>query len=505
VTANGFLFQEQQGELRAFRGQERLEDVVNIDLRSDVRLFTLMAALNAAGFNFEVPTKEMSGVRLAVREELKKAPREILLQLRVFYTTHAFRYETAAHTAYTSLALMLSGPPEFRFRSDTPKIPSDVERIVGFEELMSTFYQEAGIAEMWERYRAKYDDELIRYRPVVKSVIQQTLQYLRIPARIVLDRKIVLMPDQLGYQDVVNARNLEKVYYIVVGPSDDPASNYVELQHEYLHLLIDPLVEKYGGTLIQTKELIALAHEQPEIGSDFRDRYLLIVGESLIEAILGRLHPPDDVERRQLELFRRGLVFVPYLWRSLEAYEQSPESSLPSYLEQVFQNITAAEIEKDAEIIAANEQRFLEQEEARKVELAEAEAEWERENTLRTLLNESGQLIAEKRYAEAEAKLGALLEMDPESPNASFYLAQIAAQQGRHRDANGFYLKVEQSEIAEPWLRAISKIRIGRFLAFQGDYSAARVKFEEVLQIEGDLKGARREAEELLDQLPESH
>ena len=33
------------------------------------------------------------------------------------------------------------------------------------------------------------------------------------------------------------------------GPADDPASNYVQLQHEYLHFLVDPLVEKYGGTI----------------------------------------------------------------------------------------------------------------------------------------------------------------------------------------------------------------------------------------------------------------
>jgi len=499
--------QQSQTSVNQTQQRDRLEDVVNIDLRSDVRLFTVMAAVNAAGFSYEIPGKEMSAVRLAVRDELKQLSREISSRLRVFYTTHSFRRKTEAHSAYTSLALMLSGPPTFGFRADSPHIPDDVQRIVGFEELLSLFYEEAGLEEMWRRYRADYDAELEKYRPVVKDVIRQTLEYFRIPARIVLDRQIVLMPDLLGYQDVVNARNLDRAYYIVVGPASDPASNYVQLQHEYLHFLVDPLVDKYGGTILKSKELLSMSHEQPELGSDFRDRYLLIVGESLIEALLGRLHPVEDLERSQVDLFRRGLIFVPYFWRSLEAYEQSPELSLPTYVETIFSNISVSEVEQDAELIAENEKKYLEEEEKREAQIAEdqaaAQAVVDRKNMISSQLKEAGELIALKRYAEAEAKLVTLLENDLGNANAHFYLAQIAGQQGRYKDSLDQYAKVEQSEAVEPWIRAVSMVRIGRILAHQGDYVAAKAKFEQVLQLEGDLRGARENAEELLAQLPE--
>ncbi len=499
--------QESRTAVNPIQKRDRLEDVVNIDLRSDVRLFTVMAAINAAGFSYEIPGKEMSVVRLAVRDELKQAPRELVSRLRVFYTTHSFRRKPMAHSAYTSLALMLSGPPEFRLRADAPHIPDDVQRIVGFEELLSSFYREAGVEQMWMRYRADYDAELEMYRPVVKDVIRQTLDYFRIPARIVLDRQIVLMPDLLGYQDVVNARNLERIYYIVVGPADDPASNFVQLQHEYLHFLVDPLVEKYGGTILKSKQLLSMAHDQPRLGADFRDRYLLIVGESLIEAILDRLHPVEDLQKNQVELFRRGLIFVPYLWRALEAYEQSPELSLPTYLETIFSDISVSEVEKDAEMIAENERQYLEEQEKRDAQIAEdqakAQAAREHEDQMRSYLKEAGELIALKRYAEAEARLMTLLETDPGNANAHFYLAQIAAQQGRYRDSLDQYVKVEQAEVAEAWIRAVSMVRIGRILAHEGDYEAARAKFEEVLQLEGDLRGARETAEESLAQLPD--
>jgi tetratricopeptide (TPR) repeat protein len=499
----------QEGQKPANPGQQRdrLEDVVNIDLRSDVRLFTVMAAINAAGFSYEIPGKEMSAVRLAVRDELKELPRELLSRLRVFYTTHSFRYKPEAHSAYTSLALMLLGPPEFTFRADRPEIPDDVQRVVGFEELLAMFYEGAGLEDLWARYRADYDAELLAYRPVVKDVIRQTLDYFRIPARIVLDRKIVLMPDLLGYQDVVNARNLEHVYYIVVGPSDDPASNYVQVQHEYLHFLIDPLVEKYGGIILKSNQLLEMAHDQPNLGEDFRGRYILIVGESLIEALLSRLHPVEDVEKRHIELFRRGLVFVPYFERALEAYEQSPEASLPTHLETILSELSVSDIEKDAEMVAENEKKYLEEQAAQQAQLAaeeaEAQAARDHRNQINSHLNEAGELMALKRYSEAESRLAALLEIDPGNPNAHFYLAQIAAQQGRYEDSLGQYVLVEKAAAAEPWIRAVSMVRIGRILAHQGDYAAARTKFEEVLVLEGDLRGARERAEESLAQLPE--
>jgi hypothetical protein len=52
------------------------------------------------------------------------------------------------------------------------------------------------------------------------------------------------------------------------------------------------------------------------------------------------------------------------------------------------------------------------------------------------------------------------------------------------------------------WVRAWSAVRLGRFLAHQGEFGKAREKFEAVRRMEGDLRGAREEAESSLSQLP---
>jgi tetratricopeptide (TPR) repeat protein len=111
-------------------------------------------------------------------------------------------------------------------------------------------------------------------------------------------------------------------------------------------------------------------------------------------------------------------------------------------------------------------------------------------------------LMGQKDWPEAVAQLNQLLQIDPENGNALFYLGQIAAQQQKHEEANGYYSRAEASKTSEPWVKAWSAVRIGRYLAHARKFEEARRKFEEVLALGGDLNGARRAAEESLAQLP---
>ncbi len=57
------------GPLSVLMGQssDSVEALVNMNLTVDVRIFTVMAALNAAGFDYETPGRERSEVRRAER------------------------------------------------------------------------------------------------------------------------------------------------------------------------------------------------------------------------------------------------------------------------------------------------------------------------------------------------------------------------------------------------------------------------------------------------------
>ena len=483
---------------------QRLQELANISLKTDIRIFTVMAALNAAGFDYEVPQKQMSRVRQGVRREMEQLDPDLSARLQVFYTAHRrHRDESKEQIAYTSLALLLSGPPDFELPNlDEEDMPEDVWHLRGFEDLVRELYLAADIPSLWRRYEPEHRSELIPYQNIFRDVIHQTLDYFRVPTRIALDRAIILIPDLLNIHNVVNARNTEQIYYIVVGPAEEPARSRIQLQHEYLHFLIDPIIEKFGALLLKHEELLSLSQRQPHIKSEYQNRFLVIVTESLIESILLRLYPEQKLDERLMELFRQGLIFAPHFYRSIQLYEKSELISFPSYVESVFQGISEPMIKDDAEAIARLENKLKEVRQKKLTAEQAVQTEVARRSRINSLLAEAGKLLKQEQFKLAQEKLNELLQEDPENGNAYFYLAQIASQQKQHGLAFEYYRKVSQFPQTSLWIRAWSLLRMGRFLAHQGDFEGAHRHFKQVLELAGDLKGAREEAKTSLAQLP---
>lgn len=486
--------------------QDNIEDLANVDFRTDIRVFAVMAALNAAGYNFEVGEQDMSEVRTLVRKRLSDLPSGTFTELQLQYqTTNLWSPETT-HAAYTSLALLLEGPPGFSYREQLVNVPHGIDVIRGFEQLLPDFFENAGLETIWRDVQPMYQEELQIYRPVVNRVIRETLQYFRIPAKIYFDRNIVIIPDLLAYHDIVNARNVEDVYYIVVGPSSNPEGNYIKLQHEYLHFLLDSLIAEQAENIKKSESLLKLSQKQPLFPQDLWNDYSLLVTESLIESLLHRMHTVEnetdsDRDLRKLRLIQRGMILCPYFERRLTEFEApgGEQMTLPGFLEKILSEIPDADITKDLDE-AEKTRNSLEEEEAalqEKIRLQEMELEKQK------LLNQAGALIAAENFDSASDLLNSLLEMEPDNGKAFFYLAQIHARKQNWRLSREFHRKTLASEGLEPWIYAHSLVRIGRINAAEGLYSDARKNFEQVLSMEGDLRESREEAEFLLGKLPQ--
>ncbi len=479
-----------------------VEDLANIEFRADVRLFAVMAALNAAGFDYEDPDQEMSDVRHRLRKELESLDSGFVDQLRAFYRSHQGTLdEVDTQIAYVSLALLMSSPPDFKLSALERHVPVDVRQVSGFESLVEDFYHQADIGSLWQRYRIDYEQELQRYRPVFKKVIEESLQYFRVPFRVVLDRKIVLMPDLLNAKNIVNARNMEDVYYIAVGPTEKVADNYPQLQHEYLHFLVDPLVQKYGTILLKHRDLLELAQKQPRLKPEYSESFLLMVTESIIESISLRLRKPESPERKISDFFRQGLILLPYFHRRFQQYEESRLVSFPAYLEISFQDFKVSEVKDDVKYFAAAEQQVATAQAEKSAAQQEAARAEDRRLRINSLLKEASLLLSEKQYAPARQRLEELLKEDPNHGSAFFYLAQIASQTQQYDQALDHYTRASQAQEIPDWVRAWSLLRMGRLLAFKGDLQQAAVRFREVLEMEGELGGAREQAQESLAQL----
>jgi len=117
----------------------------SVTVQPDLRLFTTMAALNAAGFDVEFAS-EYHPVREAVRKYTAEIDADLLGRLQTFYKTHKGAETDEAQLAkYISLAVNIADAPNFKPMVRDELLPPDARSVAGFTELLREFYEKAQI------------------------------------------------------------------------------------------------------------------------------------------------------------------------------------------------------------------------------------------------------------------------------------------------------------------------------------------------------------------------
>lgn len=476
----------------------------NIHLQPDPRIFAVMVALNVAGFSSDESPGTMSKARVLLREHAENLDPEIVARLKEFYESHQPSQELVVSSPgvpYTSLALLVKDPPDFRLEIATDNLPAEVRMVKGFEELVRELWVEHGVAELWLDFEVLYRREAESYRPIFENIVQDTLIYFRVPLRVSLDKKVILIPDLLDIKNIVNARNMEKTYYIVVGPTDDPSRNFWQLQHEYLHFLVDGIVQKFGAPLLKYDKLLSLSQSQPKTKPHYGNQLILIVTESLIESIQLQLNDserPEITKQKLVAAYRKGLILAPYFHRGLQRFAGEDGMSLPLFIEGLLREVKERDAYKDGEWVA----RFETAQEKKNAAMQEELQRTTQHNIFVARFSEASRLIQEKDNEKARVLLLELVQSHPGKGSVHFYLGQLYSQSGDHEAALASYLKCSQMQDVEAWVVAWSRVRAGRILAFMGEFKRAETMLEGVQMMSGDLRGAREEAQSSISRLP---
>src|SRR5215475_2890655 len=112
----------------------------SVTVQPDLRLFTTMAALNAAGFDVEFAS-EYHPIRQAVRKYAAEVDKDLLTRLQTFYKTHKGTETDDAQLAkYISLAVNVSDAPKFQPLVKEDLLPPDARSVVGFTALLREFF-----------------------------------------------------------------------------------------------------------------------------------------------------------------------------------------------------------------------------------------------------------------------------------------------------------------------------------------------------------------------------
>jgi tetratricopeptide (TPR) repeat protein len=444
------------------------------------QLFSVLAALNAAGYDAGAGMDTGSKARDAVRADLagKKIP--VLPDIRRFYEAHRVDDSGRNLGQYISLALLLGPPPDFKFTVAEADLPPDAKNVAGLVPLLQLFYKQADMADLWARASVDFHSAIERYSSPVRRSIELTDAYLRFPAGAYLGRTYTIYLDLLGAPNQVQARIYGSNYYLVITPSKNLRIH--DIRHQYLHFLLDPMAVKYGDEIHHAIALDAVARKAPALGSDFKADFSLLVTECLIRAIELRMDkvPAPGATKQIQQMTASGFILMPYFYDSLQEFEKQ-DSSMSVYYQQMIQGINPGE-----EAIRLGKVQFTEP--------PKPAAAASGLTATGQLLDQGDNYIYSGNYDGAKTAFEQVLSKDPKSERALFGMAVVASNT-RKPDLARKYFEDTLGTATDLRIVTWSHIYLGRLDDISGNRNKALAQYRAASLTAGRYPEAMRAVE----------
>jgi hypothetical protein len=210
-------------------------------IQPDLRLFTTMAALNAAGFDVEIASSQYHPVRETVRKFASEVDPDLIARLKAFYNSRKGpQTDDAQFAKYISLAVNLTDAPGFNPVTRAEALPPDARSVIGFVELMREFYEKAHLSQHWTELRSEYEKAILKFAPALRETFVRTDAYMRVPLGGFTPRTMAIYLELAAPMNSVNVRSNQDSYYVVIGDSATPKID--DIRHAYLHFQLDSLV-----------------------------------------------------------------------------------------------------------------------------------------------------------------------------------------------------------------------------------------------------------------------
>ncbi len=299
----------------------------------DQRIFTLFAALNAAGYDDEAAGLALHPIRQRVRAALAERDLPSLARLRPIFD-HVADYHLVAWV------LQRGDPPDFKRAEVGWWVSTRASDFDGLDEALGDFYREAGIATLWRDVEPAYRIDIDRWQPSAEAVLEDIRAYLRIDA--VPFRQAVVLPNLLDAHYRGTGPQIGAIAYVVAGPTETELSLQGLIGHELLHSIVDPMLDQRMSQIpVQTsRRLYAVLVETmpPGYGS-----WESALEETLNRAINTRMLEDEGLRVRQLDqLEEEGFLLIRPLDQALAAYERSGQS-FEEYLSALLTVLDAVE------------------------------------------------------------------------------------------------------------------------------------------------------------------
>ena len=450
----------------------------------NVQVFTVLAAINAAGYDDAANRPELSQMRAAVRKELAARDIPAVPALREYYQRHRISEPGKDLSQYVSLALFLGPPPTFAMELTARTLPPEIADLEDMVPLIQAFYQQADIASLWKKYELAMEEESERYRKFLSKLILETNAYLRVDTSGYFNRKFAIYISPLGAPNQTNARSYGDNYYIVVSPSAEIPES--EILHGWLHYLLDAYPYRNAGAIEQKAALQKVAERIGSLDPSLKSNFSLLLTESLIRAIQARRAggTPQQKQRQVNEAMQSGYILTAYFFEAMAEFEKQPVGMKLYYSDM----IDAIDVKKEQSRLA-------------KVEFSTQapdthETLW---SSVEQVIRHGEDFIARGQFDEARKVFESLAQENGPQPRALYDLAIIASLEKQPQVAKQYFTQAADAT-ADPHIKAWSHIYLGRIADLQGNRDDAKAEYSAALNAGDPAPDTRAAAEKGLQE-----
>jgi hypothetical protein len=490
-----------QPPANSLRAQSALQEAVSVD--GSEAMFTTMCALLAAGFESNVSSDNWTAFRAQMRERLRQQHGPAVDAIRQFYRQHELRDPGATLSRYLWFGLVSGPAPAFQPILRRDDLPPDVIALAGFSELLSSYYQEQKIGNLWQQVQPIYSREIQRLQEPLTQIVFTSTGYLREILEPSSSRKFAIIVEPLVGR-ITNVRNFGDHYALVLSGAEDFPQDVV--RHAFLHFMLDPLPLMYPHVIAVKRPLYETAAKAPRLDSDLKDDFPSYFAECMVRAVELKMKKMSPGEREAV-LGRNdadGYVLVRPLVTALEGFEKS-EPSMMRYFPDLVRGI-----DEKAEAKRLTAVQFAPADEAQSDDAA-AEAVARRKRALPTTvpndaeaiaaLTEGERQIAAKNSRAAEASFKKVLVKYPDQPRAWFGLGVVAYMDHDATLAKEVFGRLTTGDHAatgDPRVLAWSHVYLARIYDYEGNSSVAKTEYESALAVQGGPEEARQAAQKEL-------
>ena len=470
-----------------------LSQQTNVTISRDVRLFTAMAALNAAGFDIEFGS-QYHPVREAVRKYAEGVDPDLIARLKTFYASHkGNQTDEEQLPKYISLEVNLGDPPEFKPALREEFLPPDARTVIDFADLMREYYDKARLSRHWFELKSDYDRAIAQVGPNVRDAILRSDAYMRIPLGSNMVRALSIYLELAAPVNTVNVRSNQDSYYVIIGDSANPKVD--DIRHAYLHFQLDSMVTKYFNRMQSVSTILDKAKKAPGVDSTYTSEFRIMVEESLIRALELRMDKvPSARARESMDTFyRAGLLLTPYFYGSLEGYEKG-NVSLRDEFGDIARNV------KFSTEQTRFDQTFLKIPVPEK-SVARPEVPIQEPlpppNPMRDVLTQAQTAFNAGDMAKAQTAFERVLaEFDRDNGAAEYGLGLIASKKGDIDTAKQYFDRVIQNGSVEPAMKVWSYIYRGRISDLECERDKAVEYYQQAIKLGDNSQNAQNAARE---------